>query len=192
MLEMTTRPTQPAAEPLLRLSRCILRPYTASDAPSLAQAANNAKIARWMRNAFPHPYTRKDAETWIPIARTPSPMRDLAICSLDGTTIMGGIGLKADGDIKYRTMEVGYWLGEDFWGQSIATEAVMAFCEWAFAAFPKLLRIEAEVFEGNDASTHVLEKAGFDFEARHRQCIEKMGVVLDALIYCRFRPASAT
>ncbi|KAK4459731.1 putative N-acetyltransferase [Cladorrhinum samala] len=188
--------TEPAV--LLQLRTCQLRPYREEvDVDSLAEAANNPKIARWMRDAFPHPYTKADAKAWISIANSASPLRDFAICSLpDGgggsepaaAVVIGGIGLKVRDDIHYRTMEIGYWLSEPHWGRGISTEAVIAFSEWAFETFGHVVRLEAEVFEGNLGSARVLEKAGFEFEGRRKKAVEKSGVVLDALIYCKLRP----
>ena len=175
-------------EPILRLRSCLLRAYDEGDVGPLARAANNPEIARWLRNAFPHPYTTDNSKAWISIATSTSPIRDFAICQPDGSTVIGGIGLKVRDDIHYRTMEIGYWLCEDHWHRGIATEAVTAFSDWAFDRFDHLLRLEAEVFEGNVASGRVLEKAGFVFEARKRKAIEKLGTVMDALMYCKFRP----
>jgi RimJ/RimL family protein N-acetyltransferase len=174
-------------EPILRLSRCLIRPLHEEDVESLAGAANNPKIARWTRNRFPHPYTTDDAKAWISLANSTSPVLNFAICKPDSPSVIGGIGLKTRDDIYYRTMEIGYWLSEDVWGQGIATEAVTAFSEWAFARFePLLLRLEAETFDGNEASIRVLERASFTFEARHKMAAEKWGNVLDTLTYCKF------
>ena len=176
-----------SAAPMLRLRSCLMRPYREEDFESLAKAANNPKISRWMRNTFPHPYTVDSAKTWISIANASSPIRDLAICEPDGSAVIGGIGLKARDDIHYRTMEIGFWLSEGYWHRGIATESVVAFSDWAFGRFDHLLRLEAEVFEGNEASGRVLEKAGFTFEGRRTKAIEKAGTVMDTLTYCKFR-----
>lgn len=77
-----------------------------------------------MRNTFPHPYCIGDAAKWISIASSVSPLRDFPICRLDQNTVIGGIGLKTKDDIHYRTMQIGYWLGEDHWRQGIAKEAI--------------------------------------------------------------------
>ncbi|KAK4106399.1 acyl-CoA N-acyltransferase [Parathielavia hyrcaniae] len=160
-----------------------LRPYAEGDYISLAIAANTPKIARWMRNTFPQPYTADNAKAWISFADSVFPPRDFAICRPDGSAFIGGIGLKARTDIHHRTMEIGYWLSEYYRHQGIATEAVTAFSGWVFANFEKLVRLDAEVFYGNRASHRVLEKAGFEFEGRRRKAVEKLGVVIDALTY---------
>lgn len=50
-----------------------------------------------------------------------------------------------------------------------------------------MVRLEAEVFEGNDASERALEKAGFVCEGEIRKAIEKNGVVMGLARYVRFR-----
>ncbi|CAG7555246.1 unnamed protein product [Fusarium equiseti] len=175
-----------SSETILQLTTCTVRPYKESDAESLAKAANNSKIARYMRNTFPHPYAIPDAKKWISIANTP-PLHDFAICTLDGSVVIGGIGLKARDDIHHRTMEIGYWICEDYWHRGIATEVVRAFSDWAFDNFENLVRLEAEVFEGNPASCRVLVKSGFDFEGRQRAAVEKMGKIIDTFTYSKTR-----
>lgn len=175
-----------SSETILQLITCTVRAYKESDAESLAKAANNPKIARYLRNTFPHPYAIPDAERWISIANT-LPLHDFAICTPDGSIVIGGIGLKARDDIHHRTMEIGYWICEDYWYRGIATEVVSAFSNWTFDNFDHLVRLEAEVFEGNLASCRVLEKSGFEFEGRQRAAIEKMGIVMDTFTYSKIR-----
>ena len=85
-----------------------------------------------------------------------------------------------------RTAEVGYWLGEPFWGQGIATHALQAFTEYAFATFD-LVRLQAFVKEWNPASARVLEKCGFTLEGRLRKNVTKDGKTVDQLLYALVR-----
>ena len=173
--------------PVLHLHRCLIRPHNDTDAEAIAIAANHLDIAKWMRNTFPHPYSVEDAAKFITFARSQSPLREFAICTPDGRTVIGGIGLKARDDIHHRTMELGYWLGTDYWGQGIATEAIASFSDWTFEHFQHILRIEAEVLEGNDGSIRALEKARYVLEARKKKAVDKAGMIFDAFVYCRFR-----
>lgn len=52
--------------------------------------------------------------------------------------------------------EVGYWLGRDFWGKGIATEALDQFLEFA-----KTRPLYGVVAKHNIGSRRVLEKCGF-------------------------------
>lgn len=114
-------------EPILHLRKSLIRSLYEGDKEALAREANNPGIARWMRNTFPHPYGIDDAARWISIASSASPLRDFAICRLDTNTVIGCIGLKTQDDIHHRTMEIGYWLGEDHWNQGIASKAISVF-----------------------------------------------------------------
>ncbi|KAL4779944.1 acyl-CoA N-acyltransferase [Aspergillus varians] len=178
---MATPPT-----PILHLpnSKCLIRPFTPtlSEAQTISNEANNPLIAKFMRNAFPHPYSVADAESWIAFTNA-EPRHDFTICDAATNTVVGAIGLKPRTDVQHRSMEIGYWLGETHWGKGIATEAVVAFSQWAFEKFEHVVRLEAEVFEGNEGSKRVLEKAGYVCEARKKWAVEKEGVLLDAFIY---------
>jgi RimJ/RimL family protein N-acetyltransferase len=95
---------------------------------------------------------------------------------------VGGIGVIPQTDIYRRTAEIGYWLGEEFWGRGIMTEAVKAVTDWAFENF-EICRIYAGVLEWNPGSMKVLEKAGYRFEARLRMAATKEDTTMDDFIY---------
>lgn len=57
--------------------------------------------------------------------------------------------------------DVGYWLGERWWGRGFATEAVRLAAHVAFRHLASTALV-AEVFHGNDASARVLAKVGFE------------------------------
>ena len=168
----------------LKLTRSTIRDWRVGDEPSLVRHANNHKIWLNVRDAFPHPYTTADAEDWIRKASSDDPMISFAI-EVDGQAV-GGIGLVPQTDIFRRSAEIGYWLGEAYWGRGIVSEAVSAFTEWAFANFD-LCRIYAGVFEWNPSSARVLEKAGFEFEGRMKKAVIKEDRTGDELIYATTR-----
>ncbi|MXW35086.1 MAG: GNAT family N-acetyltransferase [Chloroflexi bacterium] len=161
-----------------------VRSHQADDAESLARYANNRNVSRNMRDAFPFPYALDDAREWLKRAMRASPESNFAIAS--PTEVIGGNGLTFRGDVHRRTAEVGYWLGEPFWGRGIATAALQAVTEYAFAHHD-LVRIDAAVFEWNPASARVLEKAGYVFEGRLRESVTKEGQTIDQLLYARIR-----
>jgi len=159
-----------------------VRSYRIDDAPSLARHANNRNISRNMRDTFPYPYTLSDAHDWISLVMQQSPEANFAIASAD--EVIGGIGLMFRDDIHRRSAEIGYWLGEPFWGQGIATAALRAVTDHAFANYD-LARLEAFVFEWNPASMRVLEKVGYVLEGNLRRSITKDGQTIDAFLFAR-------
>lgn len=164
----------------LDLERCTVRSWRLDDISALVRHANNRKVWRNLRDSFPHPYTFEDAEDWVTIASAQDPEVNFAI-AIDDVAV-GGIGFELKTDVFRKGAEIGYWLGERFWGQGIMTEAVRSLTSWGFET-QGFERIYAGVFEWNRGSKRVLEKAGYEFEAKHRNAICKEGHVLDEFIY---------
>lgn len=138
-----------------------------------------------MRDAFPRPFTVERAREFIASARTTKPETRFAI-EVDGAAV-GGIGIALHSDIERVSAELGYWLGESFWGRGIMTEAVRALTRHAIETF-QLTRVFAVPFESNVASHRLLEKAGYSLEGRLRRCAIKEGKVIDQRMYA-FVPA---
>ena len=163
----------------------ILRAWRRSDISALIQYANNRKIWLNLRNVFPHPYTRAEADEWIALCESnQGPPTHFAI-ELQGEAI-GGIGCRLLDDVNCKTAEIGYWLGEPFWGRGIATAALKQTTEYTFEIFA-VERLQATVFEWNPASARVLEKTGYKLEGRLRRSIFKDGRLADSLLYARIR-----
>ncbi|MEX2430948.1 MAG: GNAT family N-acetyltransferase, partial [Dehalococcoidia bacterium] len=163
-----------------------IRDWDSKDEDALVAYANNRKIWRNMLDRFPHPYTRADAREWLRRSRKEEPAVNFAITT--GGEAIGAIGLKLQQDVAYKSAEVGYWLGEPFWGKGIAPMALWAFTAWAFERSGLgLERLFAGVFAWNPASTRVLEKAGYAYEGRLRRHVFKDGEFTDLLIYARLR-----
>ena len=157
-----------------------LRSWQPGDKGALVKYANNRKVWINLRESFPHPYTEKDAEAWIRQAREQNPETQFAIAS--SLEAIGGIGMFLQQGVYRRSAEVSYWLGEPFWGKGIATKAVAALTQYAFAQFD-LARLFATVFEWNPASARVLEKAGYQCEGRLRKAVTKDGKTIDEFLY---------
>jgi len=100
---------------------------------------------------------------------------------VDGAAV-GGIGFVAQSDVDRMSAEVGYWLGEAFWGRGIATEALVAVTRHAVDRHG-LTRLFALPFASNIASCRVLEKAGYTLEARLRRSAIKNGTIVDQFQY---------
>jgi [ribosomal protein S5]-alanine N-acetyltransferase len=170
------------------LARAEIRSWQLTDAESVAVHANNRKIWRNLRDAFPFPYTIDDASTYIQSALTREPETRFAIV-VDGRAV-GSIGFLLHGDVERVSAEIGYWLGEPFWGRDIMSEAVRATTQYAVQNH-QLTRIYALPFEWNQASCRVLEKAGYTLEGRLRRSAIKDGQVIDQFLYAYVVPESA-
>jgi RimJ/RimL family protein N-acetyltransferase len=169
----------------LTLSKSTIHSFRDSDAAALMKHCGTYSVARNM-SAMPHPYTMEDATMWIGIASGGQPETHFAITIDD--EVVGGIGVER-GDAQRIAVcdhcaEIGYGLGESFWGRGIISEAAAAMTEWAFAELG-LVRLHAAVYARNPASARVLEKVGYTFEGRLHARYFRDGEYIDGLLYAK-------
>jgi RimJ/RimL family protein N-acetyltransferase len=164
----------------LELSGCRIRSWRDGDQPSLARHANDVLVWRNVRDQFPHPYTLADAEAWIAKVVGHEPETQFAI-EVSGE-VAGGVGLMLQEDVARHSAEIGYWLGQAYWGRGIMTEVVRRMTRYGLTSLD-LFRVYAFVFESNPASRRVLEKAGYTLEGRLRKAVIKDGQLLDQFAY---------
>lgn len=162
-----------------------LRNLKVEDAESLVKYANNKKIFDNMRDAFPHPYTLINAANYIKISNEISDSKLIYGIEYNGE-IIGCIGGFVDEDIYIKTCELGYWIGEPFWGKGITSEAIQLMTEKLFKRFD-IVRLYAEPYETNIGSRKALEKAGFKLESIKEKSVFKNGEILNSCIYVMIR-----
>lgn len=164
MTTIETTPGAPLAEsciPVLETERLVLRAPRIEDATAVAELANNRKIAEMTAN-LPYPYRPSDASAFV---------QTLANAQ-DGATF--AVFLKREGALAFAGMcsfgrrppeaapEIGYWIGEPYWGRGVATEAVRAVIDYAFSETEATLLLGAARVV-NPASRRILEKCGFQW-----------------------------
>ncbi len=164
----------------LECGKCKVRSWYLNDVESIVLHANNEKIWLSLRDRFPHPYTKADAQSWIQSALSANPETNFAI-EVSGEAA-GGIGLEIKTDVERFSAEIGYWLGEEFWNRGICTDALKAVTPWAIKTY-NLNRIFAVPFAENLASMRVLEKAGYRSECVMRRSAFKDGRFVDQTLY---------
>ena len=169
----------------LTLDCCTVRSWEFGDVDTLPAYANNRKIWMNLRDAFPHPYTRQNARDWIRGVKQRLPETSFAI-AVDGEAV-GGIGFVMHSDVERVSAEIGYWLGEPFWGRGITSAALRAVTQYAMDTHG-LTRVFAVPFAWNAASCRVLEKAGYVLEARLRKSAIKDGRLIDQFQYAFIAP----
>lgn len=143
--------------PVLVTERLVLRPPVEDDIPDLVRLANNRDVAK-MTSRMPHPYTEEDARTFIgKIGSADFDACAYAITLAENGEYMGGAGMYDD---QSGQPEIGYWLGEPYWGKGYATEAALALVDLAFRVSGiKVLHSGCQTI--NPASRKVLVKNGF-------------------------------
>jgi RimJ/RimL family protein N-acetyltransferase len=166
------------------LGSFVVRSHRPEDAPSLAAAANNPKVAANLRDRFPHPYLENDARDYIENPANADPEVQFAIAR--GANVLGGIGFHLQDDVSRLCAELGFFLGEPYRRQGITTAAIRAAVAHAFDTLD-IVRVYAQVFEHNPASARVLEKCGFRLEGTLRRAVIKADKIMDLHLYPKLK-----
>ncbi|KAK5938278.1 hypothetical protein PMZ80_009248 [Knufia obscura] len=190
-----------------------IRRYRETDAEEITLHANNRKIWQNLTDRYPFPYKLEDSKWWINHCNdkaqwlsiiSPSDIgqsetkeafearraestlpTDYVVCHLDKP--IGSCGLMQD-HRGPRTVNLGYWLGEEYWGRGIATQVASAFSQWAFDTFPWIVRIEADAYSWNEGSQKVIRKSGFEYEGVQKMKAFKDGKYGDIVLFGKVRP----
>ena len=161
---------------------CIIREWRLEDKSDLAAMLNNKNILNNLRNGLPYPYTIDDAEEFITAMLSADKTKTFAFAIVENDAVVGNIGVFRCDNIHSRTAEMGYYIGEPYWGKGLGTSAVKQICKYIFE-HTDIIRIFAEPFAYNAASCRILEKAGFQFEGILHSNAVKNGNVLDMKMY---------
>ena len=170
----------PGAMIFLETERLLFRTHEAKDEAYFVGMHTDPEVRRYVggqawsldkaRHRFRNEYLGQPKETYGMWA---------TILKEDGRYI-GCCGLRAAQDGK--TAHLGYYFARPHWRRGFASEAARAFIDVAFTRL-RLLRLVADVEEGNAASEHILLKLGFKYVSREQ--ISSSGRVI--LLYERSR-----
>lgn len=161
---------------------CIIREWRKDDRKDLANLLNNKKIMDNLRDGLPFPYTEKDADEYIMAMLSSDRSKTFAFAVTVNDKVIGSTGIFRQDNIHFRTAELGYYIGEEYWGRGFCTDAVKQACQYVFDN-SNIIRIFAEPFSYNKASCRVLEKCGFQLEGILRSNAVKNGQILDMMLY---------
>lgn len=149
----------------LKTRRLILRCWRENDAEALykyAQNPNIGPIAGWQ----PHKNIEESREI---IKTVLSADETYAVVLKETGEPIGSIGLMTtrseifSANMVENEYEIGYWIGEPFWGQGLITEAVNELLRHAFNDL-KAIAVWSGYFDGNEKSKRVQEKCGFIYQ----------------------------
>ncbi|MDD2215129.1 MAG: GNAT family protein [Eubacteriales bacterium] len=145
----------------LETERLILKAWTVEDAEDLYNYAKNPNVGP--RGGWkPH----ESIEESLEIIETLFLVRyDIWAIADKGTgKVIGSIGFEKDFKREGTgCMELGYALGEDYWGKGLMTEAAKRVIQYGFETMDlKMISIYRNPF--NFRSGRVIEKCGFTFE----------------------------
>ncbi|MBO2010855.1 GNAT family N-acetyltransferase [Hymenobacter negativus] len=161
---------------MLQSNNVVLRRLEAADQAALARLANNKKIWDQLRDYIPFPYSSQHAADFIALTRQePVPMT----FGIEARGCLSGVvGLVGLSDVYRKTAEIGYWIGEPFWNQGLASAAVGLATHHAVQHLG-FTRVHAGVFAYNVASMRVLLKNGYVREGIFQKAVFKNEQVWD-------------
>ncbi len=159
-----------------------LRKLLKSDAKRLHELANDKSVSDNLRDAFPHPYTMKDALNFIEKSTQPG-LRHLFAIEYKGEYV-GNIVLMTGNDVYRKSAEIAYFIGKPYWNKGIATQAVELITNYGFEILG-LVRIHTGIFEFNLSSMRVLEKNGYTKEGIFRKAVLKNNKLWDEHRYAK-------
>lgn len=149
---------------LITTERLILRPVAADDAEAIATLADNYKVAVMLAR-LPYPYKLENARQFIDwVKAAPDDMKVFILCLRNEARTFIGVCSYERRDDDHP--ELGYWLGEPYWGKGYMSEAVKAAVDHFFGV-AKHERLISGCRLQNLASRRVLEKVGFEHSGRY-------------------------
>ena len=131
----------------IETKRLLLRPLLAQDRQDIVALVDDFEVSKWL-TVVPFPYTDDDAGEFLNIVQAGY---EFAI-TMNGK-VLGVISITDSG-------QLGYWLGQSYWGQGIMSEAAFALCHAHFAS-PKARPLLSGYFVENDKSASILRRLGF-------------------------------
>ena len=147
---------------ILETQRTILRHWEVEDAEELYKYASNTNvglIAGWPV----HTSVENSRQIIKEVLSTPT---TFAVILKQTNKPVGCVGLLLGDachiEVKSDEAELGYWIGEPYWGQGLIPEAVNRVLEYAFEEL-KLNKIWCGSLEENTKSAKVQAKCGFTY-----------------------------
>lgn len=163
-----------------------IREWRINDKAALAENLNNLNVLNNLRDGLPYPYTEQDAEDFIRAMLSSDKNNTFAFAITLDDKAIGSIGVFRQDNIHSHTAEMGYYIGEAYWGNGYATSAIKQVCRYVFE-HTDIIRIFAEPFSHNIASCRALEKAGFKYEGTLKSNAVKCGNIVDMKMYALIR-----
>lgn len=146
--------------PVLSTRRLVLRAPIAEDIDDLVTLANDRAIAE-MTSRLPYPYTLQDAQRYVGAVLDGTSIGHIYAVTLADTGRLIGM-CSVEMRARSNGLEVGYWIGRNWWGKGYATEASSAVVDLAFKV-TGTDEIFAACRVNNIGSRRVLMKQGFIF-----------------------------
>jgi len=160
------------------------RQWSMDDLDAYLSLLNNEEMWRFFPEEYPSPFTRDIAEALINTSNGAPDRHKVHAIELGGEPI-GQARIQFDSSAD--SVEISYWLGQQYWGKGLASDFVALYTSRCFLENTHINRIYAKVIEGNDASQRILEKAGYRYESLEYKNVIKGGTQLSTHVLSVYR-----
>lgn len=149
----------------LDTERLTIRPWQPADRPSFAAFTQDPEVMRYVHRG--EPFTETEIDEFLARQQRQLEAHDMCMgamiekCSGLIIGVAGVQPLGGSGDL-----EIGWWLGRDAWGRGYATEAGRAAMHHVLDTLRRP-RVVAVIDPGNDPSTRVVTRLGFQYDRRY-------------------------
>ncbi len=145
-------------QPNILTNRLILRPFELSDTNRIQKLAGNIQIAMSSAN-IPYPYQDGMAGLWVGSHAALWRRKEAAHFAVLDKVSKQLIGAVSIQNIVSGRGQLGYWIGEEYWGKGFGTEAAQAAITFGFEQF-NLETIYAQHLSKDIRPGKILTKVG--------------------------------
>jgi RimJ/RimL family protein N-acetyltransferase len=169
---------------VLALDDLLLRPWEEADAEVLCMACQDPDIRRWV--SIPEPFSLADAQAqiadWQQLWTDGSGAPFAVVDATSGHLLGAVVRIGPDG----HQATLGCWVVPEARGRGIGTRVLRGVADWTFET-TDVVRIDAYIMLGNEASERMTRRAGFRREGVLRAWELLRGDPVDCVVYSRLR-----
>lgn len=170
----------------IKTPRLLLRKIDVADAPVLYQYWSDPAVTKHMNIvAFDHEEQAAGMIRFLNALAEQGQAFRWSIVSKRRKQVIGSCGFN-NWDQENQRAEIGYELGQRYWGKGLMTEALTALIQYGYQHM-NLHRIQALVEPQNIPSRRVLERLGFAEEGLLRQYERIQDTHVDLIMYAIFK-----
>ncbi|MDZ4747403.1 MAG: GNAT family N-acetyltransferase [Saprospiraceae bacterium] len=161
----------------MKTQNLLLRPIRESDVHHVFKGLSHPEVIRYYGVSFSTLEETKVQMDWYATIEKDETGQWWAVCDPGDQHFYGAIGFNDIHPVHHRA-EIGFWLLPAYWGKGYIPEAASVIIRYAFEEM-ELHRIYGYVETENQNSKKVLQKLGFEYEGRMRECEMKNGEWID-------------
>lgn len=151
---------------VISCSKFTLRPVTVADADDLWPHVSNPELSQFMSWG---PHASREVTSGFLQAQVDALAKGTILnwaIELEGKArglvALAGITWRFSTDWRVDRAELGYWIGQPYWGQGVMTEATLHAMKFAFETLG-LHKVTVGHMEGNEPSKRIIEGLGFRY-----------------------------